>query len=121
VTRKFFLLALLSLALAIVSVFAFQKGKEREDPRIRSVQGSVEDETGKLIEGAVVRLKDKKSLQVRSFITQLEGAYYFNGLSTDVNYELRAEYHGSASATKALSVYDSRKKAVINLKLEPKK
>ena len=120
-TRKILLLALLSVAVAIVSAFAFQKGKQREDPTIRSVQGAVEDATGKLIEGAVVQLKNTKSLQVRSFITQREGTYYFHGLSTDVDYQLRAEFRGSASAAKTLSVYDSRKKAIINLKLEPKK
>ena len=119
--RKIFLLTLLSVTLAIVSAFAFQKGKQREDPTVRSVQGAVESATGKLIEGAVVQLKNTKSLQVRSFITQREGAYYFHGLSTDVDYELRAEYLDTASAAKTLSVYDSRKKAIINLKLEPKK
>jgi hypothetical protein len=120
VRPKFFLLALLSVTLAIVFALAFEK-KPREDPTIRSVQGAVEDAGGKLIEGAVVQLKNTKSLQVRSFITQREGAYYFHGLSADVDYELRAEYRDSASAAKTLSVYDSRKKAIINLKLEPKK
>ncbi len=119
-TRKILLLALLGVALAMVSALAFEK-KQREDPNIRSVQGAVEDATGKLIEGAVVQLKNTKSLQVRSFITQRRGAYYFHGLSTDVDYELRAEFGDSASAAKTLSVYDSRKKAIINLKLEPKK
>lgn len=119
--RKILRLALLGVALALVSAFAFQKGKQREDPTIRSVQGAVEDSAGKLVEGAVVQLKNTKSLQVRSFITQREGAYYFHGLSKDVDYELRAEYRDSASASKTLSVFDSRKVAVINLKLEPKK
>ena len=119
--RKILLLALLSVVLAMVSAFAFQKGKQREDPTVRSVQGAVEDASGKLVEGAVVQLKNTKSLQVRSFITQREGAYYFHGLSADVDYELRAEYHDTASPAKTLSVYDSRKKAIINLKLEPKK
>jgi len=120
VRPKLIPLALLSVTLAIASAFALQK-KPREDPTIRSVQGAVEDAAGKLIEGAVVQLKNTKSLQVRSFITQREGAYYFHGLSTDVDYELRAEYRDSASDAKTLSVYDSRKKAIINLKLEPKK
>jgi len=117
---KFVLLALLSVTLAIASALALQKGKEREDPNVRSVQGAVEDAAGRTVEGAVVQLKNTKSLQVRSFITQRGGAYYFHGLSTDVDYELKAEYRDSSSAVKTLSVYDSRKKAVINLKLEPK-
>ena len=69
----------------------------------------------------MVQLKNTKSLQVRSFITQSEGTYYFLGLSTDVDYELKAEFQRSASSVKTLSVYDSRKKAIINLKVEPKK
>jgi hypothetical protein len=99
---------------------AFQGGKQREDPNTRSVQGTVEDANGSLVEGAVVQLKNKKSLQVRSFITQKDGAYYFHGLSTDVDYELRAEHKGRSSATRTLSVFDSRRKAIINLKLEDK-
>lgn len=97
-----------------------QGKKQREDPNTRSVQGFVEDASGRLVEGAVVQLKNKKSLQVRSFITQKEGAYYFHGLSTDVDYELRAEHKGRASGVRTLSVFDSRRKAVINLKLEDK-
>ena len=118
--RKILLLALLSAVLAMVSAFAFQKGKQREDPTIRSVQGAVEDAAGKLIEGAVVQLKNTKSLQVRSFITQREGAYYFHGLSPDVDYELKAEFKDMTSSTRRLTVFDSRKKAIVNLKLESK-
>jgi hypothetical protein len=113
-------LALLSIALAVASAAVPQKGKQKEDPNIRSVQGVVESEAGALVEGAVVQLKNNKSLQVRSFITQRDGSYYFHGLSTDADYELKAEYRDSASAVRTLSVYDSRKKATINLKLESK-
>jgi len=95
-----------------------QKGKEKEDPNVRSVQGAVYDQRDIPVEGAIVKLKNTKSLQVRSFITQQDGTYYFHGLSTNVDYELKAEHQGQASPTKTLSIFDSRKKAVINLKLE---
>jgi len=62
-------------------------------------------------------LKNTKTLQIRSFITKDHGAYYFHGLSTDIDYELKAEYQGASSPTKTLSSFDSRKQAVINLKL----
>jgi hypothetical protein len=118
---KFVLVVLLSVAVAIASVAAPQKGKQKEDPNVRSVQGVVESEGGGLVDGAVVQLKNTKSLQVRSFITQRDGSYYFHGLSTDVDYELKAEHGDSASAVRTLSVYDSRKKVTINLKLESRK
>lgn len=113
-------LAVLTVAACLVLFAAPQGKKQREDPNTRSVQGVVEDASGKPVEGAVVQLKNRKTLQVRSFITQKEGTYYFHGLSNDVDYELKAEYQGKSSPTRTLSLFDSRRKAIINLKLEEK-
>ena len=97
--------------------------KKKAEPNSRTVQGSVTDAQDQAVNGAVVQLKNTKSLQIRSFITRDKGAYFFNGLSTDVDYELRADdpKGGNSSGTKTLSSFDSRKQAVINLKLTPKK
>ena len=112
-------LTLIAVVAAVgMPVASAQRAKE-EDQNVRSVQGVVEDPKGRLVEGAVVQLKNTKSLQVRSFITQREGNYYFHGLSPDVDYELKAEYKDLASPVRRLSVFDSRKKAVVNLKLSP--
>jgi hypothetical protein len=108
------------LVLAVSLAYALQKGKKGEDPNVRSVQGVVEDPPGNPVEGAVVQLKNTKSLQVRSFITQREGTYYFHGLSLDVDYELKAGFKSMSSSTRRLTVFDSRKQAIVNLKLEPK-
>ena len=43
------------------------------------------------INGAVVYIKNAKTLQIRSFITKEQGAYYFHSLSTDIDYELHAD------------------------------
>lgn len=98
-----------------------KKGKDREDPNVRSVQGVVRDQRDTPVGRAIVQLKNLKSLQVRSFVTQPDGTYYFHGLRTNVDYQLKAEHGGSSSRVKTLSVFDSRKKAIINLKLESKK
>jgi hypothetical protein len=95
--------------------------KKNEDPKIRSVQGVVTDSQGQAVNGAVVQLKNTKSLQIRSFITRDNGTYYFHGLSTDIDYELRADYKDSTSGARTLSSFDSRKLAVVNLKVSPKK
>ena len=113
--------ALLMLASVLSAAPAPPGGKQREDPNTRSVQGAVEDSSGNLVEGAVVQLKNTKSLQVRSFITQKDGTYSFLGLSKDVDYEIKADFQGGSSPVRTLTVYDSRKKATINLKVEPKK
>jgi Carboxypeptidase regulatory-like domain len=95
--------------------------KKKPELNIRTVQGTVTDAQDHAVNGAVVQLKNTKTLQIRSFITRNKGAYFFNGLSTDVDYELRADYSGASSGTKTLSSFDSRKQAVINLKLSPRK
>jgi len=95
--------------------------KKDENANIRSVQGVVRNAEGTAVNGAVVQLKNTKTLQIRSFITRDNGAYYFHGLSTDIDYELRAESDGASSPAKTLSSFDSRKEAVMNLKLERKK
>ncbi len=93
------------------------QGRKGEDVPTRTVQGSVTDAKDRAVDGAVVQLKNTKTLQIRSFITKEQGGYYFHGLSPDVDYELKAEYQGAVSPHKTLSSFDSRKKAVINLKL----
>lgn len=88
------------------------------DTGTRSVHGKVTNPAGVVVDGAVVLLKDTKTLQVRSFITTKGGQYHFYGLSRNTNYELRAEYQGAASNSKTLSVFDSKKDSEINLKLK---
>jgi hypothetical protein len=113
--------AIILFVVIVVLASAPAGGKQREDPNIRSVQGTVLDSNGDLAEGAVVQLKNTKSLQVKSFITLKEGTYTFLGLSKNVDYELKADFRGGSSPVKTLSVYDTHKKAVINLRIEPQK
>ncbi len=89
-------------------------------PTTRSIEGTVLSDTGSPASGAVVLLKDTKTLQVRSYIAQQDGKYRFYGLSTDVNWELRAQANGMTSKTKTVSVFDSHTKVVLNLKLKKK-
>jgi hypothetical protein len=99
-----------------------KKGKDKsEDENTRAVAGTVRNEADEPVEGAVVQLKDTKTLKVRSYITQTDGVYKFFGLSTNADYEIRADFKELASEKRTLSVFDSRKQAVLNLKLGPKK
>ena len=100
-----------------LAVFAFGQKKSKE-PQEKSVSGMVTDAGGAAVPGAVVQLKNTKTLQVRSFIAKEMGEYYFHGLATDVDYEIRAEANGKSSATKTLSSFDSHPDATINLQLK---
>ena len=105
------------LALLAISFQLPAQNKNTEDANTRVVQGIVTDASGQPVASAVVQLKDTKTLQIRSFITQPDGSYHFSGLSTNVEYELKADKDGATSGAKTLSVYDSRKVAIVNLKL----
>lgn len=99
----------------------FKGDKKKDDPNIRTLQGVVKGTEDNALDGAVVKIKNIKTLQIRSFITKADGQYSFGGLSTNADYEVWADYQGGSSETRTLSVFDSRKAAVINLKVEPKK
>jgi hypothetical protein len=86
----------------------------------RSIEGTVLDGKGAPVPGAIILLKDTKTLQVRSYIAQKDGKYHFFGLSSDINYELRAQANGMTSPDKMVSVFDSRKLVTLNLKLKKK-
>ena len=98
-----------------------QKDKKGDDPNVRAVTGTVRALNDSLVESAVVQLKNTKTMQVRSFITKADGVYQFQGLSTNVDYELKAEAKGMVSPARTLSTFDDRKRAIMHLRLENKK
>jgi hypothetical protein len=110
---------MLTLAAGVVSFGQDQTKKEkRQAATERVVQGTVYDAGDKAVNGAVVQLKDERTLQVRSFITQKDGGYHFSGLKVDNDYQLKADFNGVGSGWKTLSVFDTRKEPIINLKMD---
>lgn len=71
----------------------FFKGEKQdeEDPNGRRVHGAVKEPDGKPAAGAVVKIKNMKSLSVRSYITKDDGKYVFGNLRMDAEYKLQAE------------------------------
>jgi len=104
--------------LLMLGAMLAQDKKPNEDANTRSVQGVVTDASGNPVGAAVVQLKDIKTMGVRSYRTEADGSYHFAGLSTNVDYELKADHDGATSGTKRLSVFDGHKTATINLKLK---
>jgi hypothetical protein len=101
-----------------VALFTTVLIAQNEDTGTRSVQGVVTDASGKPVTGAVVQLKDTKSLQIRSYRTEADGSFHFAGLSTNVEYELEAKNESVSSGKKSLTVFNSQKIATVNLKLK---
>jgi len=107
-------------SIAILSMFAvlsISVAAAADGPAPRTLQGQVMKDTEAPLSGAVVYLKNTKTMAVRSFISDNSGNYRFTSLSPNVDYEVHAEYKGSKSDTKTLSAFDSRATATINLKV----
>ena len=117
-TRTWLMSTVILLLLACGSAGIAQDKKK--EAAMRQVQGVVSNPDDSIAAGAVVQLKNMKTLQVRSFITQADGVYQFFELSPDVDYELKADFNKAASPAKMLSSFDSRKKVNLNLKLVKK-
>lgn len=94
-----------------------QSTKKNSEPKERTVQGTVTDASGAPVPRAIVQLKNTRTQQIRSFIAQDKGDFFFNGLNPDIDYEIRAEANGASSPTRTLSSYDGRKQFTVNLKL----
>lgn len=114
------LLAVAAAVLLLCTTGLLAQGKKKGEETTRSVEGTVTTAEDAPAVGAVVQLKNTKTLQIRSFIAKENGEYYFHELSPDVDYELKADHQGASSSSKTLSSFDSRKKATMNLKLNKK-
>lgn len=122
--RRLIAVGVASLVLACVAA-AFQWSSDKQskprDKNHRDVIGLVTLPDDGPAAGAVVKLKNLRSLEVHSFITQTDGKYIFQNLSSHIDYEVRADFRDLTSGPHKLLIYDTRLNPVINLKLEPAK
>jgi hypothetical protein len=105
-----------------VSVAAAQNSKPKKgEAQSRTLSGVVTLPDDKPASGAVVQLENTKTKAIVSFYSQADGSYFFHELSPDVDYTVSAKLDDMVTSTRPLSSFDSRKAAVINLKLQKKK
>jgi hypothetical protein len=99
-----------SLALATLLLTAVTSGQ-----RTRTVKGKVHDANGTALKGAVVQIKNTRSLGIRSYISQDDGSYQFVSLSLDWDYEVRASFRGRWSSTQRVSRFNSKEVVEVDL------
>jgi hypothetical protein len=106
-----------TLLLPAVLVTYSPTANAQQQPTVRSLTGTVTEKAGGAVKGAVVHLKDTKSLSQRSYITADDGTYKFNQLSTSTDYQVWADVSGKKSDVKSLSSFDNKPAAKIDLKM----
>lgn len=115
----------LGLAVGALAAYAVPRALAQtavaEKERVKNVSGSIVDKAEAPLSGAVVYLKNTKTLAVKSFISNDQGQFRFNALSPNTDYELYAEFNGTRSGTKTISSFDSKTDVVMTLKVDVKK
>jgi hypothetical protein len=120
------LLGLVAIATVSVSCVAFQitlplggssssPTPKKTRPTSKMLNGTVTDKSDQPIAGAVVYLKNMKTLTVRSFFAESNGSYRFPQLALNTDYEVYAEKDGKKSDVKMVSQFDDRYTPTINL------
>ncbi len=87
----------------------------------RVVEGKVLNSSDTPTQGAIVYLKNDKTLEVRTYISTQGGAYRFGQLSGDADYSLWAEYQGKKSKTRSISSFEEKRVFDFTLKVDSAK
>jgi hypothetical protein len=101
--------AMLLPGLAVLGVAAvpLMPAAHAQAPQPRTLDGKVVS-GGQPVKGAVVHLKDTRTLAQKSYITAEDGTYRFAQLSSTSDYEVWAEVNGKKSSTKTISSFDTK-------------
>lgn len=112
------LTALLAIALSLGTGFALTAAAPPAFAVIaRSAEGTVVSSANAPVPGAIVYLKDTKSLSVKTYIADDAGHFRFGQLSQSSDYELWAEANGQRSKSRSISSFDNANTYNFTLKL----
>ena len=73
------------------------------------------------VETAVVYLKNLRTQDITTHLSEKDGQFRFSGLDLNVDYEIHAEREGWTSSSHSVSNFDNRKEYVLTLRLDHKK
>lgn len=118
--RMLSLVALLAAVATVTVLFAQEKPKDKES-ELRTVRGTVVDKQENPVDTAVVYLKNVRTQDIITHLSDPDGTFRFSGLDLNVDYEIHAEKQGMTSSTHAISNFDTRKEFVVTLKLDHNK
>jgi hypothetical protein len=109
----------LSVGFLFLATAMFAQGKKGTE--LRTVRGTVVDKDEAPVDSGVVYLKNTRTQDIKTYISDKEGEFRFSGLDLNTDYELHAEHDGWTSSVRPVSNFDTRKEVVFTLKLDHKK
>lgn len=110
----------LILCVLVCSLGSFALARQRST-QLRTVHGTVVNSSGAPIAGAVVYLRNLRTLTVRTYFSSRNGNYRFSGLDPNVDYKIHAEHQNLTSVSHTISSFDSNPEIIIQLKIDRKK
>ncbi len=84
----------------------------------RTIQGTVLGPKDQPLSGAIVYLKNTKTQDILTYITQNNGEYLFGYTPAGVDMQLWAAYKGKKSSRHTVSSFVTRKKVVVDLHIK---
>lgn len=106
-------LVLAGLGAGVAGALPAQRGADA----LKTIRGVVSDSRGEPVADARVFIRNARTNVTRTHSTDREGLYSVNGLPSDADYEVRAEYRGAESETRLVSAFFERRDNVLNLEL----
>lgn len=103
------------LAVLVLSGSSLGVQSERDRSQLRAVHGSVMDKDQNPIADGIIYLRNKKTNNVRTQISDPQGHYQFTGLDPNVDFEIHAEYRRRKSSRHTISNFDSRRDIQLDL------
>jgi hypothetical protein len=114
--RAFAFSTLVLVTITLVTGTALADKKEKSTGRL--LLGKVLDKQDNPIPDAVVYVTNTRTRAVKTYIVGKDGSYRFPALSTAVDYEVYAQYHGKKSDTKGVSQFDDRSQVYMDLRVD---
>jgi Carboxypeptidase regulatory-like domain len=99
----------------VLSGVSIRAQDQRDRSQLRAVHGNVMDKDQSPIASSIVYLRDKKTDDVKTQISDSQGHYQFTGLDPNVDFEIYAEFKHRKSSKHTISSFDSRNDIEINL------
>jgi hypothetical protein len=116
VTRTLRTLRIYGIAFALLALMvAIAPGAGAQDFGVKQLQGKVLNGSDAPINGAIVYLENTRNNDIKSYITESDGAFHFANISADTDYTVWAQFKGKKSSTKTVSSFDSRKNVYLDL------